>query len=95
MGKNFYVPVLGRGSAIFTLNGKRILVRNVLHVPDLAVLLYSLCIHITQWGCGFISTHGSGFLVYFPTFVLSVDTAIDCHLSFDPLGWSAPLATLH
>jgi hypothetical protein len=36
-----------------------------------------------------------GFLVYFPTFVLSVDMAIDCHLSFDPPGHSAPLHTLH
>jgi hypothetical protein len=63
--------------------------------PGLAVPLYSLRTHITQQGCGFIGTCESGFLVYFPTFVLSVDTAIDCHLSFDPLGRSAPLATLH
>ena len=37
----------------------------------------------------------SGFLVYFPNFVLLVDTAVDSHLSFDPLGRSAPLSTLH
>ena len=37
----------------------------------------------------------SGFLVYFPDFVLSVDTAVESHLSFDPLGRSAPLSTLH
>jgi hypothetical protein len=79
MGNNSSVPVLGCGTAIFALNGKRILVCNLLHVPGLAVLLYSLCTHITQWGCGFIGTCKSGFLVYFPTFVLSVDTAIDCH----------------
>ncbi len=79
----------------FALNGKGILVRNVLHVPGLAVLLYSLCTHITQQGCGFIGTHESGFLVYFPSFILSVDAAIDCHFSFNPLGQSALLATLH
>jgi hypothetical protein len=95
MGNNSYVPVLGCGTAIFALNGKHILVRNVLHVPGLAALLYSLHTHITQRGCGFIGTRKSEFLVYFPTFVLSVNTAIGCHLSFDPLGWSAPLATLH
>jgi hypothetical protein len=94
MGNNSYVPVLGDGTAIFALIGKRILVRNVLHVTGLAVLLYSLCTHITQQGCGFIGTRKSGFLVYFPAFILSVYTAIDCHPSFDPLGWSAPLATL-
>ena len=89
IGNNSYGPVLGRGTTIVALNGKHILVRNVLHVPGLAVLLYSLHTHITQRGCGFIGTCKAGFLVYFPTFVLFVNTAIDCHLSFDPLGRSA------
>ncbi len=95
MGNNSFVPVLGHGTAIFSLNGKRILVRNVLHIPRLAVPLYSLHTHINQHGCGFIGTGESGFLVYFPLFVLLVDMAIDCHLSFAPLGHSAPLNTLH
>ena len=95
MGNNSFVPVLGRGTAVFELNGKRILVRNVLHVPGLAVPLYSLRTHVTQRGCGFIGSGESGFLVYFPSFVLSVDTAVDSHLSFAPLGRSAPLDTLH
>jgi hypothetical protein len=95
MDNNSYVSVLGRGTAIFAMNSKCILVRNVLHVPGLVVPLYSLRTHITQQGCGFIGTCKSGFLVYFPTFVLSVGTAIDCHLSFDPLSRSAPLAALH
>ena len=95
MGNNSFVPVLGRGTAIFALNGKRILVRNVLHVPGLAVPLYSLRTHVTQRGCGFFGTQESGFLVYFPTFVLQVDTAVDCHLSFAPLGHAAPLHSLH
>jgi len=34
-------------------------------------------------------------LVYFPSFVLSADTSSDCTLSYEPLGWSAPLSTLH
>jgi hypothetical protein len=95
MGNNSYVLVLGHGTAIFALNGKRILVHNILHVLGLAVPLYSLCTHITQQSCGFIGTHELGFLVYYPTFILSINTAIDCHLSFDPLGWCALLATLH
>jgi hypothetical protein len=71
MGNNSFVPVLGRGTAVFELNGKRILVRNVLHVPGLAVPLYSLRTHVTQRGCGFIGSGESGFLVYFPSFVSS------------------------
>ncbi len=69
-GNNSFVLVLGRGTAIFSLNGKRILVRNVLHIPGLAVPLYSLRTHVTQRSCGFIGTGESGFLVYFPSFVL-------------------------
>ncbi len=95
MCNNSFVPVLGRGTAIFSLNGKRILVRHVLHVPRLAVPLYSLRTHVTQCGCGLIGTGEPGFLIYFPLFVLSVDMAINCHLSFAPLGHSAPLNTLH
>jgi len=83
MGNNSYVPVLGLGTVAFALNGKRVLIRNVLHVPSLAVPLYSLRMHVTQRGCGFIGTEDSGFLAYFPMFVLSVDTAVDTHLSFD------------
>jgi hypothetical protein len=33
--------------------------------------------------------------VYFSGVVLSVDTSTDCHLSYEPLGKSAPLSTLH
>ncbi len=87
--------MLGRSTAIFALNGKRLLVRNVLHVPGLAVPLYSLSTHFTQQDCGFLGTEESGFLVYLPTFVISVNTAVDCHLSFDPFSHSAPLTTLH
>ncbi len=94
MGNNSYVPVLGRGTAIFALNGKRILVRNVLHVPGLAVPLYSLHTHVTQHGCGFLRTNESGFLVYFPTFILLVDMAVDCPI-LQLLGHSAPLHTLN
>jgi hypothetical protein len=85
----------GRGSTIFGLNGKRVLIRNVLHIPGLAVPLYSLRTHMTQRGCGFFGSESSGFLVYFPEFDLSVDTSVDCHLSYEPLGLSAPLNTLH
>ncbi len=35
------------------------------------------------------------FLFYFPIFFLSVDTSLDCLLSYEPLGHSAPLVALH
>jgi hypothetical protein len=32
--------------------------------------------------------------VFFPSFILKVDTAVDCHLSYKPLGRSATLSSL-
>ena len=95
MGNNSHLPVLARGSAIISLNGQRVLVRNALHVPGLAMPLYSLRAHFQQPGCGFLGTNDVGMLVYFPSFVLSADTSSDCTLSYEPLGRSAPLSTLH
>ena len=95
MGNNSFAPVLGRGTAIISLNGQRILIRHVLHVPALRVPLYSLRAHLRQRGCGFVGSHDTGMHVYFPGLVLSVDTSTDCHLTYEPLGKSAPFSTLH
>ncbi len=91
MGNNSYAPVLGRGTAIISLN----LIWNVLQVPTLRVPLYSLRAHICHRGCGFVGSYDTGMHVYFPGVVLSVDTSTDCHLSYEPLGKLAPLSTLH
>ncbi len=95
MGNNSFLLVLGCGLAIILLNGQRVLVRNALHVPSLVVPSYSLCAHCVQPGCGFIGASGVGILIYFPSFVLTVDTLKDCHLAFESLGHSASLDTLH
>jgi hypothetical protein len=94
MGNNSYHPVLGCGTAIISLNGQRILLQNVLHVPGLVVPLYSLRVHVKQRGCGFIGTSDIGILVYFPSFVLLVNTSKNCPLAFESLGQLAPLDTL-
>ncbi len=95
MGNNSYIPVLGQGSTIVTLNSECILIRNALHSPGLTVPLFSLHAHMMQHGFGFFGSNKLGFLVYFPMFVLLVDTSVDCHLSYKPLGTSAQLNTLH
>jgi hypothetical protein len=38
--------------------------------------------------------YGLGIYVFFPTFILEVDTATDCHLQYAPLGWTTTLADL-
>ena len=95
MGNNSFLPVLGRGTVIISLNGQHVLVRHALHIPGLSVPLYILWAHLKQPGCGFLGTSESGMLVYFPSFVLSVDTSSNCHLSYEPLGSSASLESLH
>jgi hypothetical protein len=86
MGNNSFLPVLGRGTAIISLNGQRVLVRNALHVLGLVVPLYSLRVHCLQRGCGFIGASSVGILAYFPSFVLMVDTSKDCHLALSLWG---------
>jgi hypothetical protein len=94
MGNNSFAPILGYGTAIISLNGKKILIRDCLHVPDLRYPLYSLRAHQRQRGCGFIGMFGLGFHVFFPTFILEVDTVTDCHLVYTPVSRLAGLPDL-
>ncbi len=80
MGNNSFAPILGHGLAIISLNGKKILIRDCLHVPDLRNPLYSLRAHQRQRGCGFIGMYGLGMHVFFPTFIIEVNTMTNCHL---------------
>ncbi len=84
MGNNSFVPVLGWGTAVFSLNRKHVLIWNVLQVPSFAVPLYSLRAHLHQPGCGFLFTFKDGFHVYFPSFVCLVDMPSVCHLTYKP-----------
>jgi hypothetical protein len=95
MGNNSYTLVLGQGTAIISLNGQRLLIHNVLHVPAFRVPLYSLRAHIGQHGCGFVGSFDTGMHVYILGVVLSMDMSTNCHLSYKPLGKSAPLSSLH
>jgi hypothetical protein len=95
MGNNSFAPVLGRGMAIISLNGQRLLICHVLHVPGLWVPLNSLHAHLCQSGCSFVGSYKTGMHVYFPGVVLTVDTSSDCHLAYEPLGKTAPLSLLH
>jgi hypothetical protein len=53
IGNNSYAPVLGQGMATISLNGQRLLICDVLHVPALWVPLYRLRAHICQPGCDY------------------------------------------
>ena len=94
MGNNSFAPILGVGSAIISLNGKKVLIRDCLHVPELRQPLYSLRAHQRQQGCGFLGMKDLGVFVIFPTFILEVDTTTDCHLIYEPCGPTVPLIQL-
>ena len=87
LGNHTYTPVLGNGTAIVSLNGKCVLIRNALHVPGLRRPLHSLRAHISQKGCGFMGAKSlGGIFFYFPGAVLEVDTSKNCTLSCASLG---------
>jgi hypothetical protein len=95
MGNNSFAPIHGYGTAIISLNGKKILIRDCLHVSDLRNPLYSLRAHQCQRGCGFIGMYGLGFHVFFPVFIIKVDMATNCHLHYTPVSRSVRLPELH
>jgi hypothetical protein len=96
MGNNSFAPILGSGTAIISLNGKKILIWDCLHVSMLLNPLYSLRAHQQhQKGCGFLGIYGKGMFNFFPSFILEIDTAVDCHLSYEPMGCSSSLSLLN
>ena len=94
MGNNSFAPILGHGTAVISLNGKKIFIRDCLHVPDLRNPLYSLWAHQRQRGCGFIGMYSLGMDVFFPNFIMEVNTAADCHLLYAPVRHSCSLPGL-
>ena len=89
LGDDTELPILGEGSAKFSLNGKIILIRNVLHVPGLRSPLYSLRKHKAMPGCGTFSFHNVGSFVLFPNFTLRIDDSVDNIVSYKSIGPSS------
>ena len=86
LGDDTKLRIYGRGTAVFSLNGHNILVRDCLHVPDLRSPLYSLRKHRHMPGCGYISQFGVGSFILFPTFIVKVDDSEDNLVTFKPVG---------
>ncbi len=93
MGNNSFAPILGIGLAIIAVNGKQMLICNYLHIPALGIPLYSLCAHLDQYGCSFLRMHKLGMYVFFPSFIIEVNTATDCYLLHELIGCSCVLSS--
>jgi hypothetical protein len=87
MGNNLFAPILRTGLAIISINGRRILICDCLHVSALRNPLYSLRAH-RQHGCGHIGMHQLGMYIFCPSFIVKVNTDTHCHLSYEPIGRS-------
>eukprot|EP00804_Cyclotella_cryptica_P022103 CCRYP_011581-RA/>CCRYP_011581-RA protein AED:0.10 eAED:0.05 QI:0/0/0/1/0/0/6/0/1337 len=73
LGDTTKVPILGEGTAKIKLNGKTIILRRCLHVPELRNPLYSLRRHRHMPGCGTYSDYDHGAFILFPRFTLQID----------------------
>jgi hypothetical protein len=89
LGDGTLLEQRGIGSAKILLNGRVILLRNVLHVPALQEPLYSLRRHREMPECGYYSSFETGSHLLFPTFVLEVDTSVDNILTYESIGANA------
>ena len=89
------IPVIGKGLAIIARNSKRLLICDILHVPNIGNLLYSMQAHRRQWSPGFLGMHGSGMFVYFTTFTFEVNTSRNYHLVYAPIGRQVALSDLN
>jgi hypothetical protein len=78
----------GKGSIKVSLNGKIVILRNVLHVPALQDPLYSLRRHTKMPGCGYFAFYGTDTHLLFPDFALAADTSVDNLVSYRSLGRS-------
>jgi hypothetical protein len=90
-GDGSHLPILGMGTAKFSINKQVILVRITLHVPGLSALLYSLHQHRLMPECGFFSQYDCGAFLLFPTFLIKVDDSKDCLVNLKLLGLDNPL----
>ena len=86
LGGNSHSNIAGNGTAVFTMNGRYVLVRNALHAPYLLVPLYSTQHHRTQPGCTYYGNDTVVNLLLFPTMVIDVESTTNNVVSFRPIG---------
>ena len=86
LGDDTPLPILGEGTAKFSLKGKVLLTQNCLHVPGLRSPLYSLRKHKEMPGYGAFSFFNVGSYIRFPDFALQIDDSVDNLVSYRSIG---------
>ncbi len=95
MGNDAFTSTVGRVSIVISLNGYKILLYEVLHVPSLCKQLYSLHVHHHPGRCNITGGEDIRDMYgHFPQFVSSEDTSVDYYLHYLLLGCSVTLFKL-
>ena len=85
LADNSRIRIAGRGTIAVEMGGKRIVIRDVYHVPDLRLPLFSLRVHRRVLGCGYHSNN-DGVSCFFPTFQVDVDDEVDTYVTCRSIG---------
>ena len=85
LGDDSRSNISGRGTAVFTMNGRLVLVHNTLHIPSLWAPLYSTQCRRTQPGCTYYNDDTFGNVLLFTTMVINRDSTTDNIVSFRPI----------
>ena len=88
LGDTTKLHIEGIGTSVYTLNGRTILNRDDLHIPELRGPLYSLRKHRQQSGCGFYFSYKDGSYLFFPDSILQVEDSYDNIVSYRSLSAS-------
>ena len=79
LGDNTKIPISGKGVIAIDMGGKKIIIRDVYHVPALRLPLFSLRVHCRVPGCGYHSDN-EGTFIFSPSFSLEVDNKVDNYI---------------
>ena len=88
LADNTKIPISGKGVIAIKMGGKKIIIRDVYHVPALRLPLFSLRLHRRVPGCGYHSDN-DGVFIFFPAFILAVDNEVDNYVTCRSIGRSA------
>ena len=79
------ICIPGKGTIAIEMVGKKTIIRDVYHVPNIRLPLFSLYVHCRVPGCGYHSNNNCVFC-FFLTFHMAVDDAVDTYVSCCSIG---------
>ena len=84
LANNSKIRIADRGTIVIVMRGKKLIIRDVYHVPDLRLPLFSLRVHRRMPGCGYHSDN-DGVYCFFLAFQLEVDDEVGTYVKCRPI----------